>query len=66
MKVKRVRTSGSGRPARAHRTIVHYTATCRGCDFLPKNPREATIHATAEGHAITESKSYIVEPPEAE
>lgn len=43
---------------------MNYVATCRDCDELPASPRKATAHATAKSHRITETKSYIVEPPE--
>jgi hypothetical protein len=53
----------------ALRTIVHYTATCKGdtsgaCDELPESPRKATAHATATGHVVVETKHYILEVPE--
>jgi hypothetical protein len=66
---ERVSASGPGRPPVALRTIVHYTATCKGdtsgaCDELPESPRKATAHATATGHVVVETKHYILEVPE--
>jgi hypothetical protein len=60
-KVKRV---PGGDPGRARRTLLHYVATCRGCGALPSGPREAHVHAVTEGHSITETRHYVVEPPE--
>ena len=64
MQVKRVRGSGPGRPARARRTLIHYVATCRECEELPKSPREAHVHSVDAKHTLTETKHYVVEPPE--
>jgi len=50
--------------ARALRQIIFYKAVCRGCDDLPKSPREATVHATLTGHKVVEQKTYTVEIPE--
>jgi hypothetical protein len=66
VRVKRVPSqTGSGRLPLARRTLVHYVATCRDCEELPSSPRKASVHATAEKHHITESKTYVVEPEDA-
>lgn len=52
-----------GRLARAQLRIVHFVASCRGCPFNTRSPREAHVHSIAEGHALAVTKNYLMEPP---
>jgi hypothetical protein len=54
----------STEPSLARRTLVRYKATCAcGWESI-ESPREATVHATAEQHAVNETRISVVEPEE--
>jgi hypothetical protein len=48
----------------SRRVLTHYVATCHDCEEAPSSPRTATVHATSEKHRVTETKHYVLEPPE--
>lgn len=55
-----MRGSGPARLSGARRNLLHYVATCKGCDELPSSPRKAHIHVADTGHKVIETKHYEV------